>query len=181
MDRRTFALALSGMGLGLAGCSDAHPLAAAPKAGGAAAPPAPPAPPTGPPRAFDTAAERAVGVATGLVLAAETAQGGVRWRKTEDGVTVYRTDLYSGHAGVLAFLAEAYRFAPDDALRGALEGGARWLEQQPAEGSQGLFTGAAGRGWAFLSVHEALGEPQGERASPWLAAALRVASTVAAR
>ena len=173
MDRRTFALALSGLGFGLLGCADSDPVAPV-RPGGNDTPPVPPLPPA--PSSFDTSAERALGVAAGLVRAAEPAEGGLRWRKIENGAAAYPTELYSGQAGVLAFLAEAYRHAPGDALRRALEGGGRWLERQPLEGSAGLFAGSAGRAWAFLSLHEALGASD----PSWLAAALRLAPGIAA-
>ena len=167
MDRRTFVATCSAMGLGLAGCGDSSTDPASPIDGSS------PSPPTLP--QYNTAAERAVGVATGLVKVAESADGGLRWRKTEDIGVVYRTDLYSGQASILAFLAEAHRFAPSDSLRAALDGGARWLDRQPLEVEPGLFTGTGGRAWAFLSVHEALADSSG----PWLGAALKLAPAIA--
>jgi hypothetical protein len=75
MDRRTFARTLSAAGLGLAGCGRGTPTA--PDARAPAAPPPPPPPPTpsSPPR-YDTDAERALGVAAGLLRSGEPRPAG---------------------------------------------------------------------------------------------------------
>ncbi|HEX7241875.1 MAG TPA: lanthionine synthetase LanC family protein, partial [Longimicrobiaceae bacterium] len=137
-------------------------------------PPVPPEPPA-PQPPYPTSADRALGVAAGLVKAAEAVSGGARWGVTDAGVKGYPTDLYSGQAGVLSFLAEAYRFRPEESFRTALEAGGRWLQAQPRSSSQALFEGNAGRAWAFLSLHQALGGA----GAPWLQAALELAPAVA--
>lgn len=168
MDRRTFALTLSGMALGLIGCRDAaDPL-------GPGTPPEPPEPePHVPQPPYPTAADRAFGVADGLVAAAEQVDDGVRWRVT--GSSAYPTNLYTGQAGVLTFLAETYRIRPDPAVRGVMEAGGRWLRARPPDASAALYEGNAGRAWAFLSLHQALGGD----GDPWLQAALGLAPGIA--
>jgi hypothetical protein len=168
MDRRTFLLALPAATLGVVACRDASGPADAEKP-----PEKPPEEPPREPPDYPTAADRALGVAAGLVARAEAVDGGVRWRVT--GSTAYPTTLYDGQAGLLTFLAEAYRFRPDPDVRRVMEDGGRWLRAQPREGSRSLYEGSAGRAWAFLSLHEALGGHD----APWLAAALELAPDVA--
>ncbi len=127
------------------------------------------------PPPYTSAADRALGVAEGLVKAAEAAPGGVTWAVYDRGATSHPTDLYTGQAGILAFLAEAYRMEARDDLRATLEAGGRWLGSQQVSWSGALYTGNAGRAWAFLSLHEALAGA----GSPWLAAALGLAPAVA--
>jgi hypothetical protein len=52
-----------------------------------------------------------------------------------------RADLYAGQAGVLEFLAAAYRVRPEDELRTTLLDGARWLRVSRPSGTRGLFDG----------------------------------------
>ena len=166
MDRRAFLSLLPALGLGLAACRDGSD---------GTRPSPPPVEPPHPQPAYATPTERALGVALGIAKAAETTSGGVRWAVTEDGTTSYRTDLYTGQAGVLAHLAEVYRVTPDASVRTALEQGGQWLRAQPPERSPALYTGGAGRAWAFLSLHEALGGAS----SPWMQAALELAPGIA--
>ena len=126
------------------------------------------------PPPYPTAADRALAVAEGLVQAAVDQSVGVTWTVSSGG-TSYPTDLYTGQAGILTFLAGAYRMEPRDDLRATLEDGGRWLRRQQASSSQGLYTGNAGRAWAFLSLHEALAE----FGSGWLGEALTLAPAVA--
>lgn len=170
MDRRTFLSLLPAVGMGLAGCRDAGGTGPS-----ARTPPSPPPPPPQPP-AYATAADRALGIAQGVARAAEPVSGGVRWKVTEDGTATYPTDLYTGQAGILAYLAEVYRATPDDTVRAALEQGGHWLRAQPVERSPALYVqGSAGRAWAFLALHEALGGAGG----PWLRAAAELAPAIA--
>lgn len=165
MDRRTFTLLLSGMGLGLVSCRDGlEPVSPAP--------PAPPLPPTTRP---DHAgyAERAHATALGVARAAEPFQGAIRWAVQGQGGSTHPLDLYGGHAGVLVFLAEAYRASQDAELRDALVRGGAHLRAQPQHPGQGVYDGNAGRAWAFLALHRALGD------GSWLAAAEALAPGVA--
>jgi lantibiotic modifying enzyme len=163
MNRRAFAIRLSLLGLGVASCGG--------DAGAPVEPPPPPPPPPPPEPASPGA--RALATAAGLVASAEAVGDGVRWRVFDADSYGYRTDLYSGQAGVLTFLAETYRTGPTSELRGVLERGGRFLRQTPAS-TQALYEGRAGHAWALLSLHEALGGTE------WLDAALALAPGIAA-
>jgi lantibiotic biosynthesis protein len=115
-------------------------------------------------------------VVEALVTNGRAVNSGLRWAVRSQGADTYPTDLYAGQAGVLAFLAEAYRVRPDAALRETLEKGGAALRAAPRGSSPSLFSGSAGPAWAFLSLHEALGGT-----SPtWLDAALERAPAIAA-
>jgi lantibiotic modifying enzyme len=166
MDRRTFARTLPAAALGIVACARTED---------AIAPVGPPPPPLQPPPEYATASDRAYGVVASLLQSAQPDNVGIRWSVMGSAGRTFPTDLYAGQAGILAFLAEAYRARPDDALRRALQDGGRSLRAAPAGGARGVFDGSAGRVWAFLSLHEALGSASDE----WLSAALALAPGVA--
>lgn len=169
IDRRAFTRLLSAAGLGAAGMSlvgcggDSEILT--PTTPPSQDPPQPP---------YPSAADRAIGVAKGLVSEAEPVSDGLRWAVVDGGAHTYPEDLYSGQAGVLSFLAEVHRFRPDPELEEALRLGGAWLRARPPANSNALYEGNAGRAWAFVSLHEALGGP-----STWLDEALGLAAPFA--
>lgn len=165
MDRRTFARALSAAGLGLLGCGrDGGPVEPVQPEPPLQPPPVTPPPPPPPPD-LHTARERAFSAVAGLMAAAEPYGDAVRWRVRQE-VHGYRTDLYSGQAGIVTFLAEAHRLQPSAELRSLVERGGRYLLQAPPMPSQSLFEGNAGTAWALLTLHDVLGD------RVWLDAAL---------
>lgn len=183
MDRRTFTRLLSTMTLGLVACAD-DPLVPQPKpqeptpqppvappVEPPAPPPPPPAPPP-PPLQLGTLEERTRAIVAGLLEKGEQTADGMRWPVLDGAQVSYPTDLYTGHAGTLTFLAAVQRAYPSDDLRNALQEGGRWLRSRPLSPSQSLYEGNAGRAWAFLSLHEALGDTQ------WRDAALELAPRI---
>jgi lantibiotic biosynthesis protein len=172
MDRRTFVRTLPALGLALTGCRElVGPYdALVPGRPGVPRPPLPPG-------SYVTPLDRAFGVVAGLLDTAEPVANGVRWPVLGSGGNAYPTDLYAGSAGVIAFLAEAYRLRPNPVLRDVLERAGGALRAAPPASGRGLFDGAAGRAWAYLSLHEALG---GAAASTWLESALALAPGIGA-
>jgi lantibiotic modifying enzyme len=165
MDRRTFARTLPAAALSIAGCAQDSQ-------GPTPLPVAPPV--TGPPPEYATASDRAFGVVASLLKSARQTNAGTQWNVRTSTGTAQPLELYAGQAGVLAFLAEAYRVRPDETLRQTLEQGGRALRTVPRPAARGLFDGSAGVAWACLSLHEAIGSGTAE----WLTAALDLAPHV---
>lgn len=126
---------------------------------------------------------QAARVAEELLWRAERTPSGWRWAIVEVDEAGRRStghglDVYSGQAGVLLFLADAYRTAPHPALREALVQGASAL-RAAARGSPGLsgglYSGWAGIGQTYLAIAEALGEPA------WVEEAVAVGARVEAQ
>jgi lantibiotic modifying enzyme len=161
MDRRTFARTLPVAALGALACGRGDEITAPP--------------PWSPPPDYASDADRAYGVVAGLLQSAQPDTAGIRWPVFSSVGRTYPTDLYAGQAGILAFLAEAYRARPDEALGRALRDGGRSLRAAPAGAGRGLFDGNAGRAWALLSLHEGLRDGSDE----WLNAALALAPGIA--
>jgi lantibiotic modifying enzyme len=107
--------------------------------------------------------ERAAQVAGVLLARAEKAPGGGwRWPVVgEDGRTDYPLAAYEGQAGVLLFLAELHRAAPQPLLAQALAEGGKALEASLAAQRSldtGLYSGWAGVGATALALDAALGD-----------------------
>ena len=168
MNRRRFAATLPAAVLSAAACSEG-PLD---RVGFATPPPLP----ASPPMDFTTAEGRALGVVASLMKSAEQNAGLARWSIADNNHRLYPHDLYDGQAGTLTFLAEAYRYRNDPTLKKLIEDGARSLRSTGSVSARGLFDGNAGKAWAFLSIHQALGAPSSE----WLQAALDLAPAIAA-
>jgi len=119
----------------------------------ASSPAWPPAP------VFGTDLEKAQGVGTELGFLALREAGRAHWR-IEDGDPPDREALYDGTGGILLYLAELQKVAPDPERALLLAEGGRWLTGRPSSGvSAGLYSGLAGRGMVFLALHEVLGDP----------------------
>lgn len=168
MNRRKFAATLPVAVIGAIACGDGttDPVEV----------PVSPPPPIPPPLEFSTAEGRALGVVASLMKSAERNAATARWPSFENNRALYPQDLYDGQAGTLTFLAEAYRYRNDPALKQLMEDGARSLRSTPGGSSRGLFDGNAGKAWAFLSIHQALGAASSE----WLQAAVDLAPSIAA-
>lgn len=169
MDRRTFARLASVAGLGAIGCRDEL----APTA--VTVPPRPTLPPErlGPQPPYPTALDRARGVADGIVWASVPQDTGISWYVVDEGVPGHPTDLYTGHAGIVTFLAQMYGVEPSESLRDVLEGAGQWLVARPPVAGQSLYSGMGGRAWTYLELADAL--DRGE----WLDHALELAPGIA--
>ena len=78
----------------------------------------------------------------------------IQWYVTEN--------LYSGSAGIVFFLAELYRHAPNPGYEQAVRQGARWLwhaYEHRRDLNYGLMTGWMGVAWTLLRVSDVLNEP----------------------
>jgi lantibiotic modifying enzyme len=165
MDRRTFARTLPVAALGAVACAGDR---------GGPLEVVEPREPYRPPPDHAAPGDRAAAIAAGLVHLAQAGPGGARWPATVNGSVAYPIGFYTGQSGIVAFLAEAYRYRPDNALRDTVLSAAQALQSASAAGGRGLYDGNSGRAWAWLAVHRAFGGAQ------WVQAASSVGQAIAA-
>lgn len=132
-----------------------------------------PTPAWPPPPSFETSLDKAKGIATELGFMAIHAGDQAHWNVYDGDMPLERESLYDGTAGVVMFLAKLQKEAPDPGRSDLLQQAGAWLVNQPTTlFSQGIYAGLAGRGMAFLALHDALGD------STWLDAALQIGSSI---
>lgn len=93
---------------------------------------------------------------------AEPAVGGSRWQTASfAGEPQHTTDIFTGNAGIVIFLADLFAATGETRYRDLAEGGAMWVESESraeltsAERDPSLFFGIAGHGLALLRLFQA--------------------------
>ena len=93
---------------------------------------------------------------------AEPAVGGSRWQTDSfAGEPQHTTDVFTGNAGIVIFLADLFAATGETRYRDLAEGGAMWVESESraeltsAERDPSLFFGIAGHGLALLRLFQA--------------------------